>query len=167
MSKIVTKIYFILPIAGTLMQWNFAVPFQLGNSRIISNTFLTITCRLPFWTFYSDFNECSYANDCHGNASCTNYHGSYLCMCHTGFSGNGKNCSDIDECVTNTDNCHSNATCQNSEGSFSCNCDTGFLGNGSFCQNIDECTTQTHNCDVNATQLNMLYSAEDIVQWYL
>ncbi|XP_028403354.1 adhesion G protein-coupled receptor E2-like isoform X2 [Dendronephthya gigantea] len=54
-----------------------------------------------FWVIYSsDIDECLYvsAKVCHTNASCINTNGSYNCTCLTGYSGNGKNCSDINEC---------------------------------------------------------------------
>ena len=75
-------------------------------------------------------------------------------MCDIGYTGNGKNCTDIEECLTNTDNCHSNATCENTDGSFKCSCASGYSGNGSYCSNIDECSSNTHDCALNATCLD-------------
>ena len=72
-------------------------------------------------------------------------------MCQTGFTGNGKNCTNIDECAENSDDCHSNATCTDTEGSFTCACNVGYTGNETNCFNIDECITATHNCAFNAT----------------
>ena len=45
-----------------------------------------------------DVDECDIAdvstdNDCHGNATCNNTIGSYVCVCDDGWSGNGFNCS--------------------------------------------------------------------------
>jgi hypothetical protein len=43
-------------------------------------------------------------------------------------------CSDVDECVTNTDNCDSShGICTNLQGSFSCSCATNYSGNGITC----------------------------------
>ena len=39
-----------------------------------------------------DINECS-TYPCHGNATCNNTIGSYMCACDTGYSGDGFNCS--------------------------------------------------------------------------
>ena len=39
-----------------------------------------------------DINECS-SNPCHGNATCNNTAGSYMCVCDSGYSGDGFNCS--------------------------------------------------------------------------
>ena len=104
---------------------------------------------------FADFNECVHANDCNDNASCTNYHGAYFCQCNLGYIGNGKNCSNVDECVPNghrNHNCHENATCTDTDGSFNCNCVNGFQGNGTYCENVDECANSAlNNCAVNAT----------------
>ena len=37
---------------------------------------------------------------CSENAECENTKGNYTCSCQEGFSGNGFNCTDIDECST-------------------------------------------------------------------
>jgi len=44
--------------------------------------------------------------------------------------------SDIDECVTTTDNCDTNADCSNNAGSFSCSCNVGYFGDGETCQGM-------------------------------
>lgn len=41
--------------------------------------------------------------------------------------------SDIEECVTETDNCHADANCTNTKGSFYCTCHHGYSGNGVTC----------------------------------
>ena len=41
----------------------------------------------------SDVNECVTGfHHCHGNATCSNTDGSYLCTCSSGYSGNGTIC---------------------------------------------------------------------------
>ena len=48
------------------------------------------------YSFYQtiDVNECM--NDpCHENATCSDMVGSFMCMCDTGFSGDGFNCTGI------------------------------------------------------------------------
>ncbi|XP_044181237.1 uncharacterized protein LOC114975424 [Acropora millepora] len=78
----------------------------------------------------NDIDECSSAaNECHQNASCHNTKGSYNCTCKDGFEGDGKNCTDIDECSI-ANKCHRNATCHNTKGSYYCICKNGFKGDG-------------------------------------
>ena len=64
-----------------------------------------------------DFDECSAAieNECHVFASCTNTDGSYTCAFDDGYKTvvEGTNCTDIDECATETDNCSDFADCVN------------------------------------------------------
>ena len=62
-----------------------------------------------------DINECTFENDCHSSAKCTNIVGSYNCACRAGSSGNGKVCL----------------------------CDEGFTTDESgVCVDTDECKTQ-------------------------
>ena len=131
-------------------------PFYLHNIpkfTFYHNSNLCIT--------FSDVDECTVGTDnCDSNAMCTNTHGSFACACNTGFSGDGLKCegknlfliviatkfviylklhpsiifSDVDECVSRTDNCDSNAFCTNKQGSFDCTCNTGLSGDGVTCE---------------------------------
>ena len=41
-----------------------------------------------------DVDECLAGSDlCHSDANCTNTKGSYKCMCHHGYNGDGYNCT--------------------------------------------------------------------------
>ncbi|CAH3155022.1 unnamed protein product [Porites evermanni] len=72
--------------------------------------------------YYID--ECTTSHPvCDVNANCTNTQGSYFCTCKTGFSGDGKTCQDVDECVEGSHDCFPNfATCVNIPGSYNCVC---------------------------------------------
>ena len=52
---------------------------------------------------------------------------------NTGFTGDGTDCTDDDECTANTDNCDENASCTNTVGSFKCTCKFHFTGDGITC----------------------------------
>ncbi|XP_067944122.1 adhesion G protein-coupled receptor E2-like [Watersipora subatra] len=78
---------------------------------------------------------------------------SFHCVCNPGYDGDGFNCTDIDECMSQKDNCDNVARCTNTPGSFNCTCDSGYTGNGVLCRDIDEC--QTSPCDGNATCTNL------------
>eukprot|EP00933_Yihiella_yeosuensis_P084276 TRINITY_DN986_c0_g1_i2.p1 TRINITY_DN986_c0_g1~~TRINITY_DN986_c0_g1_i2.p1 ORF type:complete len:898 (+),score=192.51 TRINITY_DN986_c0_g1_i2:101-2794(+) len=74
---------------------------------------------------------------------CVNTVGSYVCSCKPGYSGNGINCTNIDECSTNSHNCPKNAECTDTVGSYYCNCKAGYkwknLAKTKQCIDIDEC----------------------------
>ena len=47
---------------------------------------------LPF--FLTDIDECkTYPGKCHVNATCNNTHGSHVCTCKPGYTGDGRNCT--------------------------------------------------------------------------
>ncbi|XP_068702915.1 uncharacterized protein [Montipora foliosa] len=80
-----------------------------------------------------DIDECSASPlVCDENAVCSNTLGSYQCSCKVGFTGDGKSCTDINEC--NASPCDPNALCRNKEGSYKCYCGIGFTGDGKNCQ---------------------------------
>lgn len=78
-----------------------------------------------------------------------------MCQCLRGFSGDGKVCSDIDECEMGITVClHPSSKCINTEGSYVCQCSEGYRGDGTHCLDIDECQLDTHTCGENATCTN-------------
>ncbi|XP_028406132.1 von Willebrand factor D and EGF domain-containing protein-like isoform X2 [Dendronephthya gigantea] len=86
---------------------------------------------------------------CH-NASCKFYNGSYQCRCIDGYTGDGENCTDVDECMGHP--CLKHATCINTKGSYFCVCAKGFTGDGgNNCSDINECA---HTPDVCNPQAN-------------
>ncbi|KAL9963328.1 hypothetical protein ACROYT_G032520 [Oculina patagonica] len=77
-----------------------------------------------------DVDECSASEAfCDVNAKCKNTLGSYRCLCNPGFSGDGKTCSDVDECLGSF-SCHAQARCVNVPGSYNCRCLHGYVGDG-------------------------------------
>lgn len=101
----------------------------------------------PDLEFCLDYDECanSTLNDCNAAASCINFDGGYRCECNQGYTGDGLNCTDIDECASGNVTCGGRGTCSNTDGSFNCNCDFGFeqgIDNSTglpTCVDIDEC----------------------------
>lgn len=109
------------------------------------------------FVFVSDKNECEtqIIHPCHPNTTCVNTQGSFKCICKQGYHGNPNNCTDIDECSSNTHSCSPRAQCVNSNGSYSCRCIPGYHGNGYTCQDINECSSEkSHNCHGNASCIN-------------
>lgn len=92
---------------------------------------------------------------CHDVAECVdecvNGTNSTHCVCNTGYTGNGTYCSDINECVVESDLCHDDADCNNTVGSYSCACHEGFEGNGFICNDVNECERELHDCELPLT----------------
>src|SRR5690606_29220838 len=61
-------------------------------------------------------------------------------VCDVGFSGNGKSCADVNECMSPGLNaCAAGAECQNVPGGYACSCPAGQFGDGFFCKGNDAC----------------------------
>ena len=69
-------------------------------------------------------------DNCSDNAHCVNNDGAFECRCRAGYSGDGVNCNDIDECLGGIDDCSGDGACTNVEGSFRCDCNPGYRGDG-------------------------------------
>ena len=68
-----------------------------------------------------DTNECQLnTHDCHPVAICSNFQGSFDCLCPFGYEGDGHGavigCEDVDECYENTHSCQENQFCVNQSG---------------------------------------------------
>uniref|UniRef100_A0A672GCI0 Nidogen 1b n=1 Tax=Salarias fasciatus TaxID=181472 RepID=A0A672GCI0_SALFA len=77
----------------------------------------------------------------------------FSCECTAGFTGDGRQCQDVDECQDPVQVCGLNAVCTNHPGTFRCECSTGFVfaSDGKTCieerRPVDHCQRQTHDCD--------------------
>jgi alpha-tubulin suppressor-like RCC1 family protein len=82
--------------------------------------------------------ECSLGTDsCNENATCTDSVAApgFSCACNSGFTGNGTDCTDIDECSNGSSECdESISDCSNTPGSYSCACKLGFTGTAPDCR---------------------------------
>uniref|UniRef100_A0A8C8GEQ4 Nidogen-1-like n=1 Tax=Oncorhynchus tshawytscha TaxID=74940 RepID=A0A8C8GEQ4_ONCTS len=92
---------------------------------------------------------------CDTNAACRPEEGiQFTCECSTGFTGDGRQCYDIDECREMSEICGSHAICNNQPGTFRCECMDGFqfASDGKTCvevdRPIDHCQRGTNNCDI-------------------
>uniref|UniRef100_A0A673FUC2 Nidogen-1-like n=1 Tax=Sinocyclocheilus rhinocerous TaxID=307959 RepID=A0A673FUC2_9TELE len=92
---------------------------------------------------------------CDTNAVCKPGQGNqFTCECAAGFTGDGRACSDIDECRETPQICGPNAVCNNHPGTFRCECRDGFqfASDGQTCvevqRPVDPCRIGTHDCDV-------------------
>ncbi|XP_068719986.1 von Willebrand factor D and EGF domain-containing protein-like [Montipora capricornis] len=86
-------------------------------------------------------------DSCFSNVTCFKSGQTIACgPCPLGFTGDGKNCQDIDDCVNQT--CNNGASCVDGINTYSCNCAAGFTG--AHCEtDIDECAN--HTCSNGAS----------------
>ncbi|XP_071826204.1 cubilin-like isoform X2 [Apostichopus japonicus] len=100
-----------------------------------------------------DVNECD-DSPCFEGVTCNNVAGTYFCAsCPTGFTGNGAQCYDINECLTNNGGCSSSpsVTCINTHGSRQCgSCPSGYTGDGVRCTYVGICITDNGGCNTLA-----------------
>ena len=94
------------------------------------------------------------AGICRSNMTCSNTEGSYKCECNTGYEKTvNDECTDSDECTTNTHDCKDGSQCFNKMGSYECQCHKGYTYNGLKCVQ----TSVTGQCSA-ATSENVDYS---------
>ncbi|KAF5901726.1 nidogen-2 isoform X1, partial [Clarias magur] len=101
-------------------------------------------------------NPCySGTHDCDTTAQCVPGEGQHFtCVCATGYTGDGRNCYDVDECAEGLSSCGSHAQCVNLPGSHSCQCQSGFehRHDTRTCTDVDEC--RNHPCHHHASCTN-------------
>ncbi|CAJ0929764.1 unnamed protein product, partial [Ranitomeya imitator] len=141
----------------------FVLLEALGRKGCTSVPLVRVSLFLLTWTSMTGHYVLA-ANDlcsskglqCHKDADCmSTISGDYFCVCKDGYSGDGRSCTDINECGQNNGGCHANAKCTNLPGSLSCACLSGFSGDGvKQCLDIDECASNNGNCLYGAACLN-------------
>uniref|UniRef100_H3C877 Stabilin 2 n=1 Tax=Tetraodon nigroviridis TaxID=99883 RepID=H3C877_TETNG len=73
------------------------------------------------------------------------------CVCHSGFSGDGLVCVEINACLEGSQGCHENADCLHvGPNKTSCTCHDGYAGDGHHCQMINLCLKKNGGCGDNA-----------------
>uniref|UniRef100_A0A8W8NDF3 Fibrillin-1 n=1 Tax=Magallana gigas TaxID=29159 RepID=A0A8W8NDF3_MAGGI len=94
---------------------------------------------------------------CGSDKICHNLQGSYRCDCRPGFTKNGTNCIDVNECSNAaTHNCsESSSTCLNNDGGYTCQCKAGYVQQTSYvCQDFDECAAGSDGCSQTCTNVD-------------
>ena len=71
-------------------------------TSVVGCEFVIKLDRYTFSDIMIDIDECTPgASHCDGNANCTNYVGSFACVCHSGFVGNGLEGNCTGTCIYN------------------------------------------------------------------
>ncbi|XP_041356234.1 fibulin-1-like [Gigantopelta aegis] len=110
-----------------------------------------------------DVNECSDPRQrpcSQEHEDCHNTIGSYLCRCEVGYQRVNETCTNINECLTSSNNCSNNTECIDTDGGFLCRCRRGYTEHDSVCEDIDECMLGIHGCQQNCTNYEGGYSCD-------
>lgn len=96
---------------------------------------------------------------CDTRAQCQPTSGlNYTCVCASGYQGDGRDCTDVEECAVGIANCGRNTQCLNLPGSYRCECQPGYVfsadglncvSGGSF---GNPCEDGTHTCNPATSQ---------------
>lgn len=95
------------------------------------------------------------AHRCSINAECSKGATGAICTCNTGYSGDGYNCNDVNECNQGNPCSGANTECTNTMGSFICDCSTGYTKQGgAACVDRNECADGSNTCGDGSTCIN-------------
>ncbi|CAH3189885.1 unnamed protein product, partial [Porites lobata] len=120
----------------------FHITYQAQGTCLDGVNNYSCICNTGFTGRHCNVLITSCSNDtCFPGVPCAENNNSISCgSCPSGFTGDGKNCKDIDDCASHP--CFNNGSCLDAVNSYSCNCLEGF--NGSRCEiNIDDCVNHT------------------------
>ncbi|TNF29433.1 MAG: hypothetical protein EP329_15755 [Deltaproteobacteria bacterium] len=79
------------------------------------------------------------------------------CVCDAGWTGNGFECQDIDECANGTAVCGPGATCGNFDGGWTCSCPDGSEGQAISCDLTEcGCAWEVDDCHVRTAALEVM-----------
>jgi len=148
--------------------------FQVGYSCLCEPGFVQ-TRPMGGGPVCVDQDEChSETHNCYPGVQCVNTEGGHICgacppgaaqnrrashhasRCppHAGFTGNGRHCADVDECLTRNGGCSTAppVQCINTPGSSLCAaCPAGYVGDGRMCRRSGACSAEP--CAPSATCL--------------
>jgi len=114
---------------------------------VCQNGYTGIFCEADLDACEENFQPCYPGVQCIDLKPPANDSGFVCGPCPDGLTGDGVECTDIDECATNKGGCGQH--CLNNHGSFECDCDAGYLLNPldkKSCNDIDECGSGRGGC---------------------
>uniref|UniRef100_A0A2I3RH35 Pro-epidermal growth factor n=1 Tax=Pan troglodytes TaxID=9598 RepID=A0A2I3RH35_PANTR len=105
----------------------------LSQTRVSEDNITESQHMLVAEIMVSDQDDCAPVG-CSTYARCISEGEDATCQCLKGFAGDGKLCSDIDECEMGVPVCPpASSKCINTEGGYVCRCSEGYQGDGIHC----------------------------------
>ncbi|XP_063493842.1 pro-epidermal growth factor isoform X2 [Symphalangus syndactylus] len=105
----------------------------LSKTRVSEDNITESQQMLVAEIMVSDQDDCAPVG-CSTYARCISEGEDATCQCLKGFAGDGKLCSDIDECEMGVPVCPpASSKCINTEGGYVCRCSEGYRGDGIHC----------------------------------